>query len=146
MRRWLKTVSIAGAIALIVVQAVPYGREHTNPPVLVEPVWDSRETRTLAVAACFDCHSNETEWPWYSNIAPMSWALQRDVDSGRDELNFSEWDGEQEGDEAAETVRDGSMPPFQYRLAHPGARLTKDQVNRLIAGLAATFGDKESGN
>lgn len=137
--------SLIGVVVIgAVIQFVPYGRDHTNPPVVEEPAWDSAQTRDLAVAACFDCHSNETEWPWYSNIAPISWLLQRDVDEGREELNFSEWHTEQEGDEAAETVRDGSMPPWQYPLTHPEARLSDADLDALEAGLAATFGDDRS--
>jgi len=111
-------VVVAGFLAI---QFVPYGRDHTHPPVVAEPAWDSDLTRDLAIRACFDCHSNETAWPWYSNIAPISWAVQRDVEAGRDELNFSEWHRSQDGDKAAETVRDKSMPPRQYLLTHPEA-------------------------
>jgi hypothetical protein len=67
---------------LAVAQAIPYGRGHSNPPVTKEPAWDSSRTRELAKRACFDCHSNETTWPWYSNVAPESWLIQRDVDAG----------------------------------------------------------------
>lgn len=144
MRSWIVGSMITAAVLGVVIQFVPYGRDHTNPPVVEEPVWDTEQTRDLAVAACFDCHSNETEWPWYSNVAPISWALQRDVDEGRDELNFSEWHLEQEGDEAAETVRDGSMPPWQYTLTHSEAQLSDTDVGALEAGLAATFGDDRS--
>ena len=82
-------------VALIVgfglIQLVPYGRDHTNPPVTSEPAWDSPQTKALAQKACFDCHSNETVWPWYSSIAPGSWLIYRDVVEGRGNLNFSEW-------------------------------------------------------
>ncbi len=138
---WVRRGLVVLAVSALAIQLVPYGRDHANPPVVQEPAWDSQQTRVLAAAACFDCHSNETEWPWYSNIAPVSWALQRDVDEGREELNFSEWHLEQEGDDAAETVRDGSMPPWQYRLTHPEARLSDAETAALEAGLAATFGD-----
>jgi hypothetical protein len=142
--RWLNRGLIAMLGLLLVAQLVPYGRDHTNPPVVAEPLWDSAQTRELAVRACFDCHSNETVWPWYSNIAPMSWLVQRDVDEGREKLNFSEWDRPQEGDEAAETVREGSMPPRSYLLTHPDARLTDVEIAILTEGLAATFGDDDS--
>ncbi len=75
----------------LLIQAVPYGRNHANSPNRTEPTWDSPTTRQLAVRACYDCHSNETIWPWYSNVAPVSWLVQRDVEEGRDEVNFSEW-------------------------------------------------------
>lgn len=133
---------VAGFVAI---QVIPQGRDHTNPPTVAEPDWALATTRELAVRACFDCHSNETVWPWYSHIAPMSWLVQRDVDKGREELNFSEWHREQdEADEAAETVRDRSMPPRQYLLAHSAARLTDAQLDDLARGLAATLGDDEA--
>ncbi|HEU5321850.1 MAG TPA: heme-binding domain-containing protein, partial [Methylomirabilota bacterium] len=103
------------ALALAAIQLVPYGRDHTNPPVTREPGWDRPQTRALAVRACFDCHSNQTVWPWYSSLAPVSWLLQRDVDEGRRALNFSEWDRRQgEAHESAKTVRKGEMPPWFY--------------------------------
>jgi hypothetical protein len=55
-------------LGLLAIQLVPYGRDHTNPPVRREPAWDSPTTRALAVRACFDCHSNETHWPWYTHV------------------------------------------------------------------------------
>ena len=81
-----KIVLILLAVLLggfLLMQFVPYGRNHSNPPVISEPHWDSPQTRELAVDACFDCHSNETNWPWYSNIAPVSWMVQRHTDEGR---------------------------------------------------------------
>jgi hypothetical protein len=95
----------------------------------------------LAQRACFDCHSNETIWPWYSNIAPMSWLVQRDVDEGRARLNFSEWGrGEQEVDDAGETIREGEMPPSYYMLLHPQAKLSAQEKSTLISGLAVSIG------
>ena len=143
--RWIKWslgVILAG---FLVIQAVPYGRAHDNPSVVAEPAWDSALTRELTVRACFDCHSNETVWPWYSNVAPVSWLVQRDVDEGRSELNYSEWNRSQEGEESAETVREGSMPPGVYLLTHPEARLDDAQLAALANGLAATFGDEREG-
>ncbi len=95
MRGFLRVVlwvAVVGAVALAAIQFVPYGRDHTNPPVTASPAWDSPRTEQLVRAACYDCHSNETVWPWYSSVAPASWLLQRDVDEGRDHMNFSEWE------------------------------------------------------
>jgi hypothetical protein len=75
----------------------------------------------------------------------VSWLVQRDVDEGREELNYSEWNRPQEGEESAETVREGSMPPSIYLLTHPEARLTDAQLAALADGLAATFGDENEG-
>ena len=139
--RWVKWGVAGFAALLLVIQFIPYGRDHANPPVVAEPAWVSNEVRDLAVRACFDCHSNETEWPWYSMVAPMSWLVQNHVDEGREELNFSEWDASQEGDEAAETVRDGSMPTPGYVFAHPDARLSDAELDVLANGFAAMFGE-----
>lgn len=134
--------ALLGLIALfVVIQFVPYGHNHTNPPVLQEPAWDSPQTRELVVRACYDCHSNETVWPWYSSIAPISWLVQRDVDEGRRELNFSEWSrGQQEKGEIVEIVRKGEMPPVYYYAMRPKARLSAAEKEALVRGLAATVG------
>ena len=133
---------IGAAVLALGVQAVPYGRDHTNPPVRKEPIWDSPQTRELAVRACFDCHSNQTVWPWYSNVAPLSWLIQRDVDQGRRKTNLSEWDRPQkEADESAKTVRKGKMPPWYY----PWARFSPTERQALIRGLEMTFGSEERG-
>jgi mono/diheme cytochrome c family protein len=143
----MKGLRIIGTIVLIVlglfvlIQLVPYGRNHTNPAVAQEPAWDSAQTRELAKRACFDCHSNETTWPWYSNVAPVSWLLQHDVEDGRRRLNFSEWNRRQRGaDEAAKTVQNGSMPRWFYIPLHPQANLSAADKAALIKGLQATFG------
>ena len=144
-----KKILLWGAIALLVgfvlMQLVPYGRNHTNPAVIQEPDWDSPETRLLAQRACFDCHSNETVWPWYSNVAPMSWLVQRDVDEGREKLNFSEWGRFDEIDEIAEVVMEGEMPPAQFLITHPEARLTQTEKQALAAGLMKTAGISAGG-
>ena len=129
------------AILFLIAQLIPYGRGHTNPAVQQEPQWDSPQTRELAKRACFDCHSNETVWPWYSNFAPVSWLVYHDVLEGRSRVNFSEWNrGEQEVDEAAELVQNGEMPLPIYLLMHPEARLSATEKQTLIQGLIATFG------
>ena len=140
----MKTIGIILLIVLglfILSQLVPYGRNHNNPPVVAEPQWDSPQTRALAVRACFDCHSNDTNWPWYSNIAPISWLTQRDVDEGRQRLNFSEWgQRDHETDDIFRMINNGEMPPSQYRLMHPKARLNESEKQQLIQGLQATLG------
>lgn len=141
--RWLISGAVVTAIVgFVVIQFVPYGKDHTNPPVRSEPQWDSLRTRELAAKACFDCHSNETHWPWYSNIAPISWQTQDHVDEGRDELNFSEWDRDQESDDIVEEFRDGTMPPRSYKLRF-WDRLSGDEKDELLAGLIRTFGDDD---
>ncbi|MCJ7533370.1 MAG: heme-binding domain-containing protein [Anaerolineales bacterium] len=142
--RKLVTLLMIAAIVLVVlallIQVLPYGHTHTNPPLVKEPNWNSPETRQIAQKACFDCHSNETIWPWYSNIAPMSWLVQRDVDVARSRMNFSDWGRiSVEVGEIIEIVSEGEMPPFQYLLMHPGARLSEQEKTRFIDGINATL-------
>jgi cytochrome c551/c552 len=133
------------AILVLAIQIVPYGRNHSNPPGRNEPAWDHPETRALARRACFDCHSNETVWPAYANIAPVSWLVEHDVVEGREKLNFSEWQRPQkESKEAAQSVREGEMPPWQYVLLHPEAKLSAEERSALIRGLEATVGIEAS--
>ncbi|HVW10166.1 MAG TPA: heme-binding domain-containing protein, partial [Bryobacteraceae bacterium] len=121
-------------------QLVPFGSDHTNPAVIQEPAWDSPHSRELVKHACFNCHSNETVWPWYSNIAPVSWLTQRDVNQGRAHLNFSEWnDPLSQADDVPEEVQAGGMPPWFYLPLHPEARLTKQERRELIHGLEKTL-------
>ena len=113
-RRWVLRIGLIGVGLLLTIQLVPYGWSHENPPVTDEAPWPSTEARDLAVAACYDCHSNETEWPAYSYVAPMSWLVRRDVDNGRAELNFSTWDeSENDADEGeeGEVVPDAAPVP-----------------------------------
>ena len=128
-------------IAFAAMQAVPYGRAHVNPPVMAEPLWDSAGTRALAQRACFDCHSNQTEWPSYAHVAPVSWLVQHDVDEGRAALNFSEWHRPQkEAGKAAAEIVEGEMPPVAFRLLHESARLTAAEREALARGLTRTLG------
>jgi len=140
-RRWVFRVGAGLLGVLLAIQLVPYGRDHGNPPVMNEPPWDSAATRTLAKQACFDCHSNETEWPAYASIAPASWLVQRDVDKGRAVLNLSEWQRPQkEATKASEELLEGEMPPSAYLLMHAHARLGTADRDRLARGLTKTLG------
>jgi hypothetical protein len=129
------------AVGFIAIQFVPVERD--NPPVVSEPNWDSPETRALAQRACFDCHSNETVWPWYSYVAPVSWMISRHVHDGRAVLNFSDW-GNVRGEagdpeEIAEVIYEGYMPLPNYVLLHPSADLTQAEREQLVRGLQATI-------
>lgn len=141
MKKVIGILLFASLVLIVLIQLVPYGRNHQNPPIVQEPPWPDTETRAIAQQACFDCHSNETVWPWYTNIAPVSWLVQRDVEEGRSKLNFSEWGhGDQELDEIGEVIQAGVMPPFQYTLIHPNARLSAGDQEVLLQGLSAIGG------
>ncbi len=129
-----------------VIQLVPYGRDHQSPAVIAEPIWKGLQTRELFFRACVDCHSNETSWPWYASVAPVSWLVQHDVDEGRSHFNVSRWgQGKQHADEAAGMIRNGEMPPWFYLPVHPEARLTEAERQAFIRGLVDTFGDEKEG-
>jgi mono/diheme cytochrome c family protein len=139
-KRGRLALAIAGVavVVFLLIQLVPYRVD--NPPVNQEPTWNRARTRTLAVAACFDCHSNETRWPWYADVAPMSWFVQHDVEAARDVLNFSAWQVEFAlAPSSGLSVRTGNMPPVKYRMAHPEAQLTPAELTDLANGLDATL-------
>ncbi|WP_295421367.1 heme-binding domain-containing protein [Sulfurovum sp.] len=137
---------ISGLIVLLVlIQFIPYGKDHVNPKVIAEPKWDTPQTRDIFMRACGDCHSNETKWPWYSKVAPVSWSVYHHVEEGREHFNISMW-GQQkknEGKDAAEEVEEGDMPLFSYLIAHPEARLSGEEKQQFIKGLENTFGRDE---
>jgi hypothetical protein len=140
-----RSLAIAAIALFALVQVISFpiislAGWQTNPPALAEPAWDSPQTRALAVRACFDCHSNETTWPWYSKIAPISWLVTRHVIEGRQKLNFSEWGVRGvEVDEVARAIRRGQMPTKDFLLIHPEARLTDAEKQQLINGLNASL-------
>jgi len=130
-------------LLFVLIQFIPVDR--SNPPVVREPNWDSPKTRDYASRACFDCHSNETKWPAYSYVAPVSWLVAGDVKEGREQFNMSNWKPGK-SDESAKEVREGDMPMWQYTLMHPEAKFTDAEKNEFIAGLIATFGEKKEGS
>jgi hypothetical protein len=142
------TIGFGLAVLLILlIQLIPI-RPQPNPLVLAEPAWDSPGTRALAQRACFDCHSNETVWPAYSYVAPVSWLVVHDTLDGRRQLNFSEWGVAQSSgresrelkpDKIRREIASGSMPPQIFLLTHPEARLTDAEKQQLIDGLIASL-------
>ena len=128
-------------LAVVLMQFIPFGHTHSNPAVTKEVAWDSPATGELFRRACFDCHSNETVWPWYSHVAPVSWLLQRDVNGGRSHLNFTEWDRPQRhAKDVADEVRRGDMPLWFYLPMHPAARLSDSEKQALMDGAAKSLG------
>lgn len=141
----MKKILIGLIVLLVLIQFIPYGRNHDKPKVAAEPQWDSPQTREIFMRACGDCHSNETKWPRYSNIAPISWSVYHHVEEGREHFNISMWGYQKKnkGDEAAKEVEEGEMPLFSYLLVHSEARLSKKEKEQLIQGLENTFGREE---
>lgn len=146
-RNWGRVlVRIVGVLVVIglIIQLVPLSRD--NPAVASEPAWDSPETRALAQNACFDCHSNETVWPWYSKVSPSKLLVWVDVTEGRSAMNFSDWQARSRPlSDIVEVIDSGSMPPFYYPLMHSEAKLSDTQKAQLIEGLRATLSQTDTG-
>jgi hypothetical protein len=134
-------LSVLSAVGLFVlIQAVPYGRSHSNPPVTRAAKWPPGAGEQIARESCYDCHSNLTKWRWYSNIAPVSWLVTHDVEDGRGILNFSEWNKGQPGlGDVVEQVTGGSMPPFKYTAIHPSASLSSSEKSQLASALSRLY-------
>jgi hypothetical protein len=118
----------------------------TNPPVVHDLMATSvppPEIAAMLHAACYDCHSYETKWPWYSHVAPVSWLIASDVKDGRRDMNFSDWPGNdpmraaKRLEDMSEKIGYDEMPPEKYRLIHAGARLTETQRKELTDWLDA---------
>lgn len=132
----LKYAGIALVGFLVIAQFVPVDR--SNPPVGQEieaPV----EVAAVLERACYDCHSNETVWPAYSRVAPISWLVASDVHEGREHLNYSAWDRYTPGEraelmeETLEEIAEGKMPMKPYLLLHPEAKLSGEDLAILRA-------------
>lgn len=141
-RRWFFSINGILIGLFILIQLVPYGRNHVNPAGGTEPAWDSPRTAELVRAGCYDCHSNQTVWPWYSNIAPVSWLVYKDVVEARSIFNFNEitpQQGKGMVGELVEQVAENEMPPVQFQAIHPEARFSTAERQELMDGLIATF-------
>lgn len=138
MKKVVTRILLGLAVLLVGIQFIPVDR--SNPPVVREIAWDSEETKALAARACYDCHSNQTKWPWYSYVAPVSWEIADHVEYGRKHLNFSDWTQPNEDlDENIEVIEEGEMPLHDYLRLHPEAKLTDAEKEALIAGMKTTF-------
>jgi hypothetical protein len=145
-RKLLLRAGLGVVLVAVLLQFLPVGRLGANPPVTRDAPWPDGRARELAVAACYDCHSNRTRRPLYSRLAPISWLIARDVEQGREKLNFSTWEGSG-GDarDAAETIVEGSMPPRRYLPLHADARLSEDERRLLVEALEAMGGGGDRG-
>lgn len=141
-----KLLFIAVGVLVILgaaIQFIPVSR--TNPPVTQTLNWSSPETKALWVRACADCHSNETVWPPYAYVAPISWLVSHNVDEGRRELNLSQplrGQPARVANEISEKITSGEMPPRDFVLLHPEAVLSTVEKRALIDGLRSTLGGR----
>ena len=136
-RRWLWIALLAVAAGIQLIRP-----ERTNPSVEPGQTLQAQldlppDAEAILRRSCYDCHSNETFWPWYSGIAPVSWLIARDVEEGRRSLNFSEWGTYKTGkvlsmlERICDETTFGEMPLSSYLVLHPSARLTAAEVQTL---------------
>ena len=134
MKKTKKRILILVVVVIIAIQFWPVDR--TNPPVISD-IQAPEPVKQVLHMACYDCHSNETKWPWYSYIAPVSWMIADDVHHARSHFNFSEWNSMPASDRPyviermGKAVESGGMPLWTYRLMHSAARLSEEQKNLL---------------
>jgi hypothetical protein len=135
MPQSLKTTAFIIVVILLLSQMFRIDR--TNPPVRSDLV-AAPGVKSVFRRACYDCHSNETVWPWYSGVAPVSWLVGNDVKGGRRHLNFSEWGAYDAGTQfhklsaIAEEVRDGEMPLWYYSIIHRNSRLNTSEKSQIL--------------
>jgi hypothetical protein len=121
-------------LVFIAIQFIPVTRSN---PAVTAPFDQPSEVLEIVSRSCFDCHSNETVWPWYSYVAPVSWLVAHDVNEGREHLNFSEWHSYMEEDipvikkEIWEEIEEGEMPLGIYLILHSDAKLSEADITVL---------------
>lgn len=145
-RSWLWIALSGIALILIAVEIPALMVIFDQRPILAEPTWDSPETAALVRQSCADCHSNQTKWPWYSYVPPVSLLVTNHVREGREALNFSEWipGREQEVEEIVEVIRSGEMPMPSYLRMHPEAALLGQEQEQLITGFVRSLNIADS--
>jgi hypothetical protein len=144
MRRVPAKYIVAGLVAiLILIQIIQPSR--TNPPVVPSRALEAHvdvppEVQVVLKRACYDCHSNATVWPWYSYVAPISWYVAHDVNVGRSHVNLQDWEAqvnEKEGKEhlglTCKLIREGQMPPADYRFMHKGTDVSPEETNTVCS-------------
>jgi len=150
----MKKIVIAIVILLVVIQFFPVNLPEVNtdnPGDLLKNADVPEEVAEIFKTSCYDCHSNETVYPWYSHVAPISYLVKRDVEKGREELNFSEWTKLKKSkklyklDEIGDEVKEGDMPMPVYTIIHSHAKLT-DKQKELIVNWADEYAEKVFNN
>lgn len=137
MKKKLKWIFVALVTAFVLLQFTNPPR--TNPPVIRDLMATNAPPPDVAAmlhTACYDCHSSETRWPWYSRVAPMSLLIASDVNEGRKNMNLSDWPGDpvraaKRLEDMSEEIGYGEMPPKKYTAIHADARLTPGQLKVL---------------
>ncbi|MBL7901466.1 MAG: heme-binding domain-containing protein [Bacteroidia bacterium] len=143
MRKQLtvKKISIALLILFLVIQLFRIDKQ--NPPVVAEKDFlalntASAEVQNIIKASCYDCHSNTSVYPWYTNVAPVSWWIKHHIKEGRKHLNFSEWGNytakkaDHKLEECVEMIQEGEMPMSSYTLIHRETKLSEEESLMLV--------------
>ena len=142
-RRTLRQAASWAAVGFVVlagaIQFIPYGQDHSRPPAPNPFQWRSPEAEALARSACYDCHSSETRWWWAVKVAPFSWLAQNDINDAKRHVDFSNWNGRLTGPRLRRAL-DRGMPPWYYAAAHPQARLSEAQKQKIVDGFQASVG------
>ena len=137
----LKIIILSLAAVFLLAQLIRIDK--SNPPVRSDLA--SGSAKPVLHRACYNCHSNETIWPWYSSVAPTSWLVGSDVRGARSHLNFSEWGTYDSGTRShklraiAEEVKGGDMPPWYYSFVHRDSRLSASDRNQILAWVEETI-------
>ncbi|NIP31826.1 MAG: heme-binding protein [Candidatus Dadabacteria bacterium] len=130
-------------IILFVINSIPV--KMTNPPVTSD-INTPQNVKKILRESCYDCHSNETTWYWYTEYAPVSWLITHDVNEGREYLNFSTWDKYSNSEkkellsESIETIKEGEMPMKIYEIMHPDSKITKEELSILTSWIISEYG------
>lgn len=141
MKKIVTLSSIIIALAAVGIQFIPNNLpeiKQDNPNDLLLSGVVSEEVTSILKSSCYDCHSNQTKLPWYSHVAPVSWLVAKDVNEGREELNFSEWTSYSKRklikklEEMGEEVEEGEMPLGIYTVMHGNAKLSTEQRKLLV--------------
>jgi hypothetical protein len=140
LKKAAKAALLVAVLVGVAIQFIPVKGVGSNPPKRYK-IDAPPQVEALMRRACYDCHSNETHWPWYAKLAPGSWLMARDVLKGRSRMNFSEWDECEESERtldrenSRDQINEGEMPPWFYLPMHPAAKLTAQEKDTLKAWL-----------
>ena len=150
-----KKILLAIAAVLVIIQFLRIDKsapEYNSEDDFFQHHVATKEVQLLIESTCYDCHSYKTNYPFYSEIAPVSWWLADHIEDGRKHLNFSSW-GTYEFKKAAhkleecfEEVEEGEMPLWSYKLTHFDAQLTDQERNTLVIWFKSQYDFMKSAN
>lgn len=150
MKKVVRILLLVLVAIFIIIQFIPYGKPSNQPLAgkdLFEVTELPQDVGIILKNACYDCHSQKVKFPWYSNVAPVSWLVTRDIKEGRENLDFSKWrdvskkDKLKALDKIGEEVSEENMPMKIYTIMHAEARLTKAERD-IVVKWAEDFAEK----